>query len=144
MERLLRRSCQEVLSRIRSDIVDALAEEGLILDPISLAVQSVGVPHVPHLHGKRKAHVPHSTVHASTFSLGPSISSKIPSYFGTMMTADVAEDALCNVFNSNTSSTNSSARVFHKAEQIRLLLQDEISELLADIILPVCTFNCTS
>ena len=106
VERLLRESCMSVLRGAKRLLLQALFQEGVIIDSITL-----GASLAPHLGERGNATSFSSSSSSTALRMGPSYS--------------------------HTSLCAPSPRIFRKAEAVRCLLQDELSDLLRDIIVPV-------
>ena len=105
VERLLRESCMGVLRRAKGLLLQALFQEGVIIDSVTLSASLV-----------------------PSVGRGGSVASSSPSSSSSsVMELDYSYTSLCAP----------SPRIFRKAESVRCLLQDELSDLLQDIIVPV-------
>ena len=105
VERLLRESCMGVLRGAKGLLLQALFQEGVVIDSITLTASLV-----------------------PSVGRGGSVASSFPSSSSSSgMDLDYSYTSLCAP----------SPRIFRKAESVRCLLQDELSDLLRDIIVPV-------
>ena len=108
VERLLRESCQEVLGGAKALLLHALAGEGVLVDPHTLAA-SVAAGHKPTGTG--------TGGEANAASAAPPALDSLP----------LLLQALCVP----------SPRLFRRAEAVRQFMQDEIGDLLRDVVMPV-------
>ena len=112
VERLLRESCMGVLRGAKGLLLQSLAQEGVHIDPITLAAS---------------LRITSSSARSSGSGSGSGSGSAVPPPFGLGLSYSYS--TLCSP----------SPRIFRKAEAVRCLLQDELSDLLRDIIVPVST-----
>jgi hypothetical protein len=129
VERLLRESCQTVLVKARNLLLRALTAEGVIVDPTTLAVSVAA--------GSTTSNTSSNTYTAALHSSGGGAG-------GGKVSVGSAYGSLAHSLSAGSeyaAASASSPRLYRRAEAVRALLQDELSDLLNDIILPVSRFK---